>query len=423
MSEPMKPKRPWRGVLKIIELSLSLILIILLAAYFLQIRIGKKDEVQTVERSSLTIGEVRPGTYRDELLIEATVQPLQTVYLDFLEAGRVEKKFVEIGSIVREGDPMLQLVNPTLTMEIMSREAEVLQQSNNIRNSRLALDQYKLQLTQQLSEIDNQLQQQEKLYERYKELDKDSLISKHEFEKARDQYEYLLKRKDLMEKTQRSDMALRNGQLQDSEEALHRLEANRDGVKQRLDNLLVKAPVPGQITALDAELGQAKSAGQRLGQIDSFNGFKATAFIDEVRIGRIDVGKSGTFDIDAKSYNLIVKKIFPEVKEGKFEVELEFRGERPKTIKRGQTLHVHLDLGASIEALILDGGDALKAGGDTWVYRLEADEKSAVRAKVKLGRRNATVVEVLQGLRPGDRVILSSGEGFGKAERLLLKEP
>jgi HlyD family secretion protein len=423
MSEPIKSKRPWRRALKIVELSLSLVLIILLAAYFLQIRIGKRDEVPAVLRSDITIGEVRTGTYRDELLIEATVQPLQTVYLDFLEAGRVDKKFVEIGSIVREGDPILQLVNPALLMEIMSRETEVLQQANNIRNSRLSLDQYKLQLTQQLSEIDNQLQQQEKLYERYKELDKDSLISKHEFEKARDQYEYLLKRKDLMEKTHKSDLDLRTGQLQDVEEALRRLEANRDAVKLRLDNLTVKAPVPGQVTALDAELGQAKSAGQRLGQIDSFNGFKATAFIDESRIGRIDVGENGSFDIDDRSFNLIVKKIFPEVKGGKFEVELEFRGERPKTIKRGQTLHVHLDLSESIEALILDLGDDLKTGGGAWVYRIEADEKSAVRIPVKLGRRNAAVVEVLQGLRSGDRVILSSVESFGKADRLLLKEP
>ncbi len=316
---PPVPKHPWR-ILKLVELGLIAVLIVLLAVTVVQ-RLSKPSEIPTLLLSEIIVGEVRLGTFLDTLSVEATIQPLQTVYLDSPEAGRVEKKFVDVGSIVREGDPILLLDNPTLETDIMTREAEALQQANAIRNTRLALDQYKLQLAQQVSEIDNELQQQKKLYERYQELDKDSLISKHEFEKARDQYEYLRKRKELVEKSQKSDLALRNGQLQDAEEGLRRLETHLDAARTRLDNLTVKAPAPGQITSLSAELGQTKSAGERLGQIDSSKGFKATAFIEESVMGRVEVRESGTFEMEGNRFQLILTKIFPEVREGRFEAE------------------------------------------------------------------------------------------------------
>lgn len=420
METPTVHKHRWT-VLKTVELVLITVLIVLLAATVFDIRLSRPSGTPAVTLAEAVIGEARLGTFRDTLSVEATVQPLQTVYLDSPEAGRVEKKYVDVGSVVKEGDPILLLANPALEMEIMSREAEVLQQANSIRNTRLALDQYKLQLTQQLSEIENELQQQKKLYERYQELDKDSLISKHEFEKARDQYEYLLKRKELTEKSQKSDLALRNGQLQDAEEALRRLETNLQAVRRRLDNLTVKAPVPGQITSLDVELGQSKGAGQRLGQIDSSQGFKATAFIKEELMGRVAVRENGAFELDGTRYLLVLKKIFPEVRDGRFVAEFEFRGERPKTIKRGQTLHVELEMGEQADTLILDPGEYLKTTDGAWIFLLEQDSRAAVRVPIRTGRRTSKAVEILEGLKPGDRVILSSYEDFKKAPKILLK--
>ena len=416
------PKRRARA-LKIVELSLSVILIILLAAYIFRFHLrGDGDAGLTVPVSNLTIAEVKWGPLREFLPVEATIQPLNTVFMDSMESGRVEKVFVEVGSVVKEGDPILQLANNNLLMDIMYREAELFQQSNNLRNTKLSMEQYKLQLTQQLSELDNQLQQQKKLYDRYKELDKDSLISKQDFENARDQYDYLLKRKDLMEKSQKSELALRTGQLEALEESLRRMEANLEAVKQKQENLTLKAPIGGQITSLSADMGQSKSAGQRIGQIDVLSGFKATAAIDEAYLPRIEVNTAGEFDFADHSFKLVVKKIYPEVKDRKFIVELEFRGERPKGIKRGQTLDVRIALGEISRALLIPNGEYLKTTEEEWVYRLDETGKAALKSPIKLGRRNAESVEVTKGLRPGDRVIVSSYGGFAGKDKLLLKE-
>jgi HlyD family secretion protein len=200
------------------------------------------------------------------------------------------------------------------------------------------------------------------------------------------------------------------------------MQANLDVVKQRQENLTVKAPITGQITSLNAEIGQSKSPGQRLGQIDVLSGFKATALINEEHLGHVDINNAGEFDFVGQTFNLIVKKIYPEVKDGKFEVELEFRGERPKGIKRGQTLHVRLELGQISKAILLAKGDFLKSAAGEWVYKIDIDNNLATKTRVKLGRQDAQVIEVLRGLKPGDRVITSSYDGFANKEKLLLKE-
>jgi HlyD family secretion protein len=416
------PKRRARA-LKTVDISLSVILIVLLAIYIFRFHLrGDGDPGLSVPLSDLTIVAVKLGPLREFLTVEGTIQPLNTVFMDAVEGGRVEKIFAEVGSVVKEGAPILQLANTNLLMDIMYREAELFQQSNNLRNTKLSMEQYKLQLNQQLSELDNQLQQQRKLYERYKELDKDSLISKQDFEQARDQYEYLLKRKDLMEKSQKSELALRTGQLDALEESLRRMETNLESVKQKQENLTIKAPIGGQITSLNADIGQLMSAGQRIGQIDVLSGFKAMAAIDELYLSRIEVNTAGEFDFAGHSFNLVVKKIYPEVKDRKFLVELEFRGERPKGIRRGQTLDVRIALGEISKALVLPNGEYLKTTEGEWVYRVDETGKAALKNPIKLGRRNADVVEVAKGLKPGDRVIISSYTAFAGRDKILLKD-
>jgi len=417
-----RPRRRPRSLLKVVELSISVVLIVLLAAFFLKFPSRNGDDALAVRLADVSVGEVARGPLHEQLPVEATVQPMTSVPLTAAEAGRVEKIFVEVGSIVRDGDPVFQLTSQSLVMDILLRRGQVDQERNNLQSARLALDQFRLQLSQQLNDLDNQVQQQKKLYDRYLELDKDSLISKLEFERARDQYEYLLKRKDLLEKSQKSDLAVRNAQIDNLERSIARMEENLLLVEARQEALLVQAPVYGQVTMLSAEVGQSKAAGDRLGQIDALSGFKATAVIDEKHLDRVEIQKSGTFLIDGRPYSLVVKKILPTVKEGKFEVELEFKGERPKSVKRGQTLHVRLEVGEPVEAVILPKGDFLTTGGGDFIFKLAPDGKSALKTGVKLGRQNTTAVEVLRGLAPGDRVIVSSYETFGGRERLSLKE-
>ena len=418
---PVRPRRRF-GALKIVELSLSGLLIVLLAAYFLQFQFRDKGNELTIKVEDITIEDIRLGPLHEHLPVEATVQPMSAVSLAAVEGGRVERIFVEVGAVVRESDPILQLESQSLIMDILFRRGQIDQETNNLRGARLSLEQFKHQLNQQVDDLDNQIQQQKKLYDRYVELDKDSLISKLEFERARDQYEYLLKRKELLDKSQKTDLAVRNAQLENLEQSIARMEENSALVLARQEALLVKAPVYGQITSLTAEVGQTKSAGERFGRIDSLSGFKATAFIDEKHLGRVEVNKAGAFDIDNRSFNLIVKKIFPEVKDGRFEVELEFKGDRPKGIKRGQTLHVRLELGEVVEAVILPIGEFMKTTEGDWVYKLLPDGKSAVKTAIKLGRQNTTSIEVLKGLGAGDRVITSSYASFGAKDKLFLKE-
>jgi HlyD family secretion protein len=409
--------------LRVVEICLSAILIVLLGVLIFRFHLlgdGEADPV--VRRSDITLTEARLGPIRETLAVEAAVQPLATIALDAVEGGRVERIFVEVGSVVKAGDPIIQLENTTLLMDIMNREAELAQQSNNLRNTRLSMEQFKLQLSQQQTDLDNQILQQKKLYDRYAELDKDNLISKQSIEQARDQYDYLLKRKELMEKSQRSELALRISQLESLEQSLERMQANLEAIRRKQDALVIKAPLAGIVTNLAVETGQTKTAGQRLGQIDVLNGFKAVATIEEEHLPRVEVGAAAEFDYDGRIYRLDVRKIMPEVQGGRFQAEMEFRGERPKGIKRGQTLHIRIGLGEVSQALLLPRGEYLKASGGDWVYRIDEAAGTAVRQAIRTGRQNADAIEVVKGLKAGDRVVTSSVAAFGGRDKVSLKD-
>jgi HlyD family secretion protein len=394
-------------------------LFVVLVLYFFIFRLSKSTLNVKTER--ITISNVTRGPFQEFIPIMGNVLPINTFYLNAVEGGRVEEIYLEAGTFVKEGDGILRLANTNLLLDIMWREAELFQQSNNLRNTRLSMEQYRLGLNQELAEIDNQLQQQKRTYERYKELVKDNLISKHEYELARDQYEYLIKRRELTIESQKNDLEFRQGQIDALEASLKRMQDNLAIVKQKQENLTIKAPVSGHLTALDAEIGQSKSPGQPLGQIDVLEGFRVRAAIDEHYIARVETGRKGEFDFAGKSYGLIVKKIYPEVKDRRFEVDMEFVGEGPEEITRGQTLHIRLELGDISEAILLPRGGFYQTTGGNWAYVVEESENIATKRKIKIGRQNPQVFEVLEGLGPGDRVITSSYESFGNMDRLVLK--
>jgi len=380
-----------------------------------------RQSTLNVQKERITISTVSKGPFQEFIPIIGNVLPINTVYLDAIEGGRVEKIYVEAGTIVKKGDPMLKLVNTDLLLTVMWREGDLFEQSNNLRSTRLSLEQYRLQLNQELTQVENQLLQQKRTFERYQELIKEDLISKHEYELAKDQYEYLLKRRNLTAESQQNELKFRQIQVEALEDSLKRMEENLKVAKEKIENLTIRAPVSGHLTSLNAEIGESKAPGQRLGQIDILEGFKVRAGIDEHYITRIETGKTGEFELAGSTYNLVVKKIYPEVSEGRFEVDLNFEDREPPGVRRGQTLHIRLELSDVSEALLLPRGGFYQTTGGNWVYVVDESGSFASKRKIKINRYNPDVFEVVEGLAPGEKVITSSYESFGNMERLVLK--
>ena len=374
-----------------------------------------------VRAERLTISTVSKGPFQEYIPIQGTVEPIYTHYLDPLEGGIVEEIYVEAGEMVNKGDRILKLTNTNLIIDIMWREAELFRASDNLRSTRLSMEQYRLRLAQELADIESRLQQQKRIYERYKVLVKDDLISQHEYELEKDQYDYLVKLKKLTIESQESDLKFRQAQINALEDSLERMQSNLKVLKQKQDNLTIVAPIAGQLTSFDAEIGESKSPGQRLGRIDMLEGFKVTADIDEHYIARIERDRTGEYEFAGQTGKLAVRQIFPEVRDNRFEVEMEFLDKEPEGIRRGLTLHIKLELGDIAEATLLPRGGFEQTTGGNWVYVLDESESFATKRRIKVNRYNPQNFEVTEGLEPGEKVITSSYESFGNMERLILK--
>jgi len=374
-----------------------------------------------VQTERLTISTVERGPFQEFIPVQGNVLPIYQHYLTAMEGGQVEEIFVLAGAMVKKGDQIVRLANTNLLLDIMWREAELFQQSNNLRNTRLSLEQYSLQLNQTLEDIDSELQRQKRVYSRYVELIKVEFISQHEFELARDLYEHLIRKKALTEQSMANELKFRQAQVDALEESLQRMQSNLNIVKEKQENLTIRAPVSGLLSALDVEIGQSKAPGERLGQVDVLEGFKVRAPIDELYLPRIQVGTLGEFDHAGETYRLKVNRIYPEVREGRFEADMAFDGPEPEGITRGQTYHIRLFLSEVSEGLLLAKGGFFQSTGGNWAYVLDKSGSFAERRSIRVGRQNTQVYEILEGLEPGDRVITSSYESFGNIGRLILK--
>jgi len=383
---------------------------------------GDNSSKLNVETEKITISEVARGPFQEFIPVTGTVLPIKTIYLDAIEGGRVEKRFIEAGTFVKEGDVILQLANTNLLLDIMYREAQFFEQSNNLRNTRLLMEQNSLNLRRELTEIDYQIQRLQRAHERAKELVKKNLISQQEYEVAQNDHEYYLKRKELAIQSFKQDSLFRQAQIENLESSLARMQANLGVVKQKLESLYIKAPATGQLTSLNAEIGESKNPGERVGQVDILDGFKVRAGIDEHYLSRINIGQTGEFDFAGKTYKLISKKVFPEIRDGRFDVDLEFEGKEPEGIRRGQTLHIRFELGDLSEATLLARGGFYQKTGGQWVYVLAGSGDFATKRAIRLGRQNPQVFEVLEGLDPGEKVITSSYDSFGDIDKLILKK-
>jgi len=375
----------------------------------------------TLDGQRIRVSEVSTGPYEDFIPLRAAVEPERTVYLDAIEGGRVERILVEEGAFVEEGQPLIDLSNTSLQLDVIAREAEVSEQLNNLRNTQLAIEQNRLKLKGDLIEIDYQIVRLTRLVSRYEELQGNQFISENEYEDSRDELEYFKARREVTRESQAQDEKIRIAQIQQLEGSVAQLEKNLKLARGNLDNLLIRAPRAGQLTSMDAEIGESKSRGERLGQIDDVDRFKAVALVNEFYLNRVRIGQQALLEVNGRDFRLEVSKIYPEVQASQFEVDLRFLGEAPPDIRRGQTLQMRLVLGDSTErALLLANGPFFNDTGGAWVFVVSPDGKSAVRREVQFGRRNPGSIEVLSGLLPGDEVIISSYANFIDIDRLFI---
>jgi HlyD family secretion protein len=374
-----------------------------------------------VEKDRITISTVELGEFLEFIPVSGSVIPLRTIYLDAVEGGRVQKIHIQDGSFVEEGDTILTLTNSTLQLDVFNREAQILEQINNLQNTRLNLQQERLRLRDQVLNHEFQMKNRRRVYYQNRELWNKNLISEREYHDSKDAFEQSERQVELVSETMRLDSLATENQLKHIESSLERMMTNLDLVQRSLDNLVVSAPVSGQLTSLNAEIGESKVRGERLGQVDILEGFRVRASIDEHYIARINIGQRGEFDFAGQTYSLEISRVYPQVREGRFEVDMDFVDEEPGNIRRGQTLRIRLALGALEEATLLARGGFFQRTGGQWVYVVGPSGDIAVRRSIRLGRQNPQFFEVMEGLEIGENVITSSYDSFGDIDKLILK--
>ncbi|MEX2593862.1 MAG: HlyD family efflux transporter periplasmic adaptor subunit [Anditalea sp.] len=374
-----------------------------------------------VNEERISIATVNEGEFTDYIPVSGHMEPAETFYLDAIEGGIIQEVVRESGALVDKGDTILVLTNSNLQLDVMQRETMLYEQINNLRQTRLLLDQNDLSQQGQLAEIDYQINLLKPQYERFMELHQKKLVSDRELEELREEYEYNVKRKQLTYTSYRNDSIARSIQIKQLQQSENRMQMSLDGVGRILDNLVIKAPITGQLATEQIDIGQSITQGERYGQIDILDNFKVQVPIDELYLPRVGIGLQGTFALSGNTYQLEIDKIYPNITNGRFEVDMVFASDFPPGIRRGQTVRIRLELGDSEHTLLLPTGGFYKDTGGNWVFVVQKDGEQAYKRNIRLGRKNPEFYEVLDGLEPGERVIVSGYENFGKNEVLVLR--
>jgi len=381
----------------------------------------KKVSTYRVFRDRLVIEEVRFGEFDDYHTITGQVEPIATIYLDAQEGGRVEERLIEEGSMVKEGETILRLSNPDLSMSILDSEAQLAEKSNFLRNTMVTMEQERLQIKRELLNLEYDISKKKREYERNMVLFEDNLISEEEYLTSRETYEFASRSYELYVERQKQDSIFRNIQIVQMEDNLENMRRNLELVRQRQENLNIKAPVDGQLGTLEAEIGQSISRGQSIGQINVLTSHRVTALIDEHYIDRVRAGLLGHFDRNGVEYELKVRRVYPQVRNNQFEIDMIFTGDVPENIRSGQTYHIELQLGESQEALMIKKGGFFQTTGGQWIYVVDPSGDFAIKREIRLGEQNPIYYEVTEGLQQGEKVIVSNYESFGDNEKLVFK--
>jgi HlyD family secretion protein len=373
-----------------------------------------------IEKDKITISEVKMGEFKEYIPQTGIVEPSRTVYLDAIEGGNIKQIIRESGSMVKKGDLIIEISNLNREIAVLQQESDLVQSINRSRDTRLGILRNDLEQRQTLAQIDNQLAIFRPQYERQKILLEKKLIAKQEFERTEADYLYNFNRRKFTYEAYQRDSAGRVLNLKDIDLSESRMKQNLASVRTILENLNIKAPIDGQLSTPHWEIGQAVSTAQRLGQVDIVGSFKVRVPIDELYLPKISAGLPATTDFAGKTYHLSITYIYPNIQNGRFEVDMNFEGDTPQGIRRGQSLRMRVELGQPSQELLLPIGGFYKDTGGNWVFIMDGEGK-AVKRDVKLGRKmGSEFFEVLEGLKPGDKVITSSYENFGNNEVLLL---
>lgn len=392
-------------------------LLVIFIAY--QLIFADRRSKLKVEKDKITIATVKRGVFQEFIPQTGTVEPSRTVFLDAIEGGNIKRVVAESGAMLKKGDVIMELSNLNRELTVLQQEAQLNESITRQRDTRLAITRNDLEQRQTLALIDNQLAILGPQYHRQKQLFEKKLISKQEFERTEADYKYNVERRRITYEVYKNDSLDRIRQLRELSFRESKMTESLVGVGRILDNLVIRAPIDGQLSRPQLEVGQAVNQGQRIGQIDVVGSYKVSVQIDELYLPRISQGLNATTSFNNRDYELQITYIYPTIAGGRFQVDMNFVGETPEGIRRGQSLRLRIELGQSSEELLLPVGGFYKDTGGNWVYVLDGEDK-AVKRNIRLGRKNTENFEVLEGLQPGDRVITSSYENFGNNEVLIL---
>jgi HlyD family secretion protein len=413
MDIPIKKKKGIKRKHLLLGIGILIVCLLSYQAFF-------RTNVSTlnVDIEKISIEEVTKGIFHDYITVTGNVEPIATIFLDAREGGRVEEKVIEEGEVVKNGDIILRLSNPDLSLSILNSEAQLAEKSNFLRNTMVIMEQEKLQIKRELLNLEYDIIRKKRRYDHNVSFYSDDLISRDEFLESEEDYQFAKRSFELYIERQKQDSIYRSIQIKQMQDNLKNMDLNLKLVRQRQDNLNVIAPVDGQLTILDAELGQSIPKGGRIGQIHILTSFKVIAQIDEHYIDKVRVGLDAILERQGHEFRLKIRKVLPDVREGKFAVEMIFDSEMPKNMRTGQTYYTRLQLGSPKKSLLLPRGNFYQKTGGQWIFVLSEDGKSAVRRYIKIGRQNPKFYELLEGINPGEKVIISGYDGFGDNEKL-----
>ena len=391
----------------------------LLAVFVIYLIARPNNKTLRVDKDTVTISAAVKGEFNDYIRISGRVQPMTTIQLSPQEGGIVEKILIEEGSPVKAGDAILVLKNDNLDMQILNSEAELAEKENIQRNTQISMEQQKLNVRQNVLEYGVQVERLRRAYEQQKALYEDKLIAREEYLKAEEDYRLAKQKYDLVCERAVQDSLYRSTQINRMEESLESMILNMQMIRKRKSNLVVKAPIDGELGLLDVVLGQSIAAGTKIGQINSVGTYKVEAQIDEHYIDRVIAGLEATFERQGETYSTVIRKVYPEVRDGKFKADFKFDGEQPDNIRAGQTYYLNLQLGQPEEAVIIPRGTFYQKTGGKWIYVVNKEGNKAVKREIRIGRQNPQYYEVLEGLEPGERVITSGYDTYGDSDVLV----
>ena len=380
-----------------------------------------RDDASTlrVNVDTVSISEVTSGEFNDYIRISGQVHPMTTIQLSPRESGIVEEIVIEEGTQVKAGDVIIRLSNDDLDMEILNSEANLAEKENALRNTMIQMEQEKMQLSLNILELETEVKRKGRTLESQKRLFEDGLIGKEEYLRSEEDYTLYCKKLEVTLARAEQDSMYRSVQIQQMEESLKNMKINMQRIRNRKENLAVKAPIDGELGLLEVALGQSIGSGAKIGQINALGSYKIEALIDEHYIDRVSAGLTATFERQSETFDAVIRKVYPEVRSGKFQADFRFSGEQPLNIRTGQTYYLNLQLGQPESAILIPRGTFYQKTGGKWIYVVSPDGDKAVKREIRIGRQNPQFYEVLEGLEPGEKVITSGYDNFGDNEVLI----